>query len=78
MFSNANIKFIAITILIETIHIISMLLNLFFPIRNTVIIKKNKQYHVGVSRKILTFIEVELTEADSIHTNIKVKENINI
>ena len=37
MFNNANNKLIASTMLTQTIHIISMLLNLFLPIKNTVI-----------------------------------------
>ena len=78
MFNNANNKLIASTMLTQTIHIISMLLNLFLPIKNTVITKNNKQYHIGLSAKILTFIEDELTEADSMHINNKVSENINI
>ena len=78
MFNNANNKLIASTMLTQTIHIISMLLNLFLPIKNTVITKNNKQYHIGLSAKILTFIEEELTEADSMHIKTKVSENINI
>ncbi|BDU81122.1 hypothetical protein SNUCP2_07900 [Clostridium perfringens A] len=78
MFNNANNKLIASTMLTQTIHIISMLLNLFLPIKNTVIMKNNKQYHIGLSAKILTFIEDELTEADSMHIKTKVSENINI
>ena len=78
MFNNANNKLIASTMLTQTIHIISMLLNLFLPIKNTVITKNNKQYHIGLSAKILTFIEDELTEADSMHIKTKVSENINI
>lgn len=40
--------------------------------------KNNKQYQIGVSEKIFTLIDEEDKEADSIHTKIKVNENIKI
>lgn len=60
--------------LTQTIHIISMLLNLFFPIKNTVPIKNRRQYHIGVLPNMFTFIEEELIEADSTHIKTKVIE----
>lgn len=58
-------------------HIISMLLNLFLPIKNTVTMKNKRQYHIGVLENIFTFMEEALKEADSTQINIRVIENIN-